>query len=304
MSEQFYEANKVPDDGLIPFEELFERHSRELALKLACNAGNERCLSDTFNVNKHFIEDGHNVPKGLEGVVLCNGFRGTGKQVQWSALYNQMQTTTDSTLKSQIRAALGCTDDADSLLNYLRSTVADGNTYTQSERQNILSATLNSQSGLSTVLSFINDFESDILRLFGYATLEDLLNVPARTIKNPDQQTIFVEFLDTLTNLEGVNATRITAIVDNNFAVQRQVQYTKSMDFIREYLAYHQTDPTQAPTDPTQAPTEPTQAPTEPTEAPTEPTQAPTEPTTPSSGAVTISLRFATLFAGILMLFA
>lgn len=274
MSEQFYDTFKVPDDGYIPFEELFQRYSRELALKLACNAGNERCLSDAFNVNRHFIEDGHNIPKGLEGVVLCSGFRGTGKRTQWTKLYDLMKTTTDSSLKSQIIAALGCTDDADSLLDYLRSTVANGNNYTQSQRQNTFSATLNSKSGLTTVLSFINDYESDILSLFGYATLEDLLNVPARTIKNRGHQTIFVDFWSTLNNLVSVNTTRITSIINNNFALQQLAHYTTSIDFIRKYNLYQQTS--------------------------TEPTQAPT----PSpSGARTIRLQFAALFATIFIIF-
>lgn len=291
MSEEFYDAFRIPDDGSIPFEELFERYSRELALKLACNAGNERCLSDTFHVNTHLVEDGHSIPKGLEGVILCSGFRGTGKQTQWNELYGLMRTTTDATLKNQFLSALGCSDDADSLKIYLESTVADGNNYTQAERQNVLNSVLNSRSGLSTVLSFIKDYESDIIRLYGYASLETILNVPARTIKARSQETILVNFLDTLSNLEGTNSSRITAIVDSNFEVQQQ--YTTSIEFIRQYL-YQQTSTTQ-----TSSPT----TPEEPTTLPTQPT-SPTEPTTsePSSSAI-ISIQVATIFASLLILF-
>lgn len=237
MSEHFYETNEIPADGYIPFEELFERYGRELALKLACNAGNEKCLADTFNVNKRFIEDGYVVPKGLENVILCSGFRGTGKQQQWARLYNGLlQSTTDATLKTQILNALGCTEDADSLQTYLQSTVASGNTYTSAERQTIFSAVLNSRSGLSAVTNFITAFEADILQLFGYATLEDVLNVPARTIKTPSQTTEFLRFLNTLNHLPVANATRVRAIIDSNLAVQLQAQNVDSIEFIRQYL--------------------------------------------------------------------
>lgn len=295
LSEQFYETFQIPADGYIPFAELFERFSQELALKLACNAGNEKCLADTFNVNRHFIEDGIAVPKGLEGVILCSGFRGTGKQTQWIQLFNTMQAaTTDATLRTQILNALGCTDDVDSLKSYLESTVAVGNTYTQTERQNVFSAVLNSRSGLSAVIDFINNFELDILRLLNYATLEDVLNVPARTIKTRDQQELFVNFVETLTNLEGTNSSRITTIINNNFQVQEQPRYANSIEFIGRYLS-DQTSTVEITTQ-TQAPTVPTPVPTQPTE-PTTP-----ESTTPS-GATTIGLQIATIFASLFIIF-
>ncbi|XP_037033807.1 putative aminopeptidase-2 [Bradysia coprophila] len=291
LSEQFYDAFQVPDNGIIPFEELFQRYSRELALKLACNAGNERCLADTFNVNRNFIENGRAVPKGLEGVVLCSGFRGTGKQTQWSALYQTLQTTTDTTLRSQILNGLGCTDDTDSLRIYLESIVAEGNTYTENERWAVLNAVLNSQSGLQAVVNFIRDFESDILE---YTTLEDLLRIPAATIKTEEQKTIFENFLATITNLDGASRGRITAIVDNNFAVQQQ--YETSIAFIRQYL-YQQTS-TVEQTEPTTVPPETTVPPTSP---PTDPTTTESPETTTPSGAASMGIQFATIFASIVV---
>lgn len=290
LSETYYDTFEFFDDGHIEFEELFERFSRQLALKLACNSGNERCLTDTFNVNRRFVEDGHSIPKGLEPWILCSGFRGTGKQTQWAEFYRIMQTTTDSTLKTQMLDALGCTEDADSLASYLESTVADGNAYTQAERRTVLSGVLNSGSGLSAVLNFVTNFELDIIRLFGYASLEDILNVPARTIKTRSQETVFVNFLDSLGSLGGTNSSRITAIIDGNFEAQQR--YSTSIDFIRQYL-YQQTS--------TVDETEPTQ----PTLPATEPTQ-PTEPatTTTPSGAATIGIQFATLLASLLIVIA
>lgn len=289
LSETYYNTFEFPNDGVIPFEELFERFSRQLALKLACDSGNEKCLTDTFNVNKRFVEEGHSIPKGLEPWILCSGFRGTGKQTQWAELYRIMQSETDSTLKNQILSALGCTEDADSLATYLESTVADGNSYTEAERRTVLSGVLNSKSGLSPVLNFISNSEIDIIRLFGYASLEDILNVPARTIKTRSQETVFVDFLNSLGSLGGTNSSRITAIIDSNFDVQQR--YSASIEFIRQYL--YQSTSTVDETEPTQ-----------PTQPPTEPTQ-PTEPeTTTPSGAATIGIQLATFVASLLIVIA
>lgn len=85
-------------------------------------------------------------------------------------------------------------------------------------------------------MSFITDFESDILRLYGYSTLENLLNVPARTIKTREQETLFLNFMQTLTNLEGTSFSRITAIINNSFEIQQQPPYAETMEFIRQYL--------------------------------------------------------------------
>jgi len=279
-------------------------------LKLACNAGNERCLSDTFNVNRRLTEDGYTIPKGLEGVVLCSGFRGTGKTTQWTELRRIMQTTTDTAFKSQAINALGCTSDAVLLKDYLESTVVEGNNYTQTERQNIFSAVLNSPSGLPVVIDFITNFEFDILSLFGYASLEDVLNVPARLIKTVDERSSFYNFIVTLTQLEASNSTRIVLTVESNFQVQQQVQNVQSMEFIRQYLIDNQGTTTVPPTETeTPTPTQPeTPTPTQPGETPTPtqpetptPTQSDTEP--PPSGAASKSLQFITICAGLFIVF-
>lgn len=259
-------------------------------MKLACNAGNERCLSDTFNVNRHFTDDDHPIPKGLEGVVLCSGFRGTGKQPQWNELLRRMQITTDATFKSQALNALGCSDDPVSLKDYLESTLDESFTYTQVERRNILSAVLNSRSGLSAVINFVRDFELEIIDSFGYVTLEEILEIPARTIKTRAQETTFVNFIQTLTHLEETNSTRITTIIDNNFQVQQQTAYAQSMEFIRLYLIG---DPEPSPTDEPTTNSPPTNTPT---------TNPPVETTTPSA-ASSINLSLATLFASLFIIF-
>lgn len=147
-------------------------------------------------------------------------------------MWNKMQTTSDTTFRSQILSALGCSRDSTLLKDYLESTVGTEITYTQAERRNVLSSVLNSNVGLQTVIDFIRDFRSVILSSYSY-TLEELLSVPARTIKTREQQTLFNNFLQTVTDLTEPIAGRINTIIENNFATQQQSFYPQVMALVQ-----------------------------------------------------------------------
>lgn len=226
-----YSSYKLPTTNIIPVEEVYERYGREIATRLACNAGNEECLEDTANVLRGFIESDRPIPKGLESVVLCNSFK-TASSVEWSIMLSEMRTTSDTTFRSQILSGLGCTRNATLLQSYLESTVDSESTYSQAERRNVLSSVLNSNVGLQAVINFIRSFRLDIQSYYSY-TLEELLSVPARTVKTTAQQTAFNSFVQTLTDLSAEAAGRVNAIVENNFSAQRQTFYPQVLAMIQ-----------------------------------------------------------------------
>lgn len=147
-------------------------------------------------------------------------------------MWNKMQTTSDTTFRSQILSALGCSRNSTLLKDYLESTVGTAITYTQAERRNVLSSVLNSNVGLQTVINFIRDFRSAILSSYSY-TLEELLSVPARTIKTREQQTLFNDFLQTVTDLTEPIAGRVNSIIENNFVSQQQSFYPQVMTMVQ-----------------------------------------------------------------------
>lgn len=224
-------------------------------MKLACNAGNAQCLSDTYVLVQQLANSNIPVPIGLEGVIYCSGFRGTGKQSTWVRMWQKMQMTSDATFKSQALSGLGCSDDPVVLKDYLESTLGSGNSvsYTTAERRNVVSAVLNSNSGLEAVISFFKDFELDILRTFGYGTLEAMVSVPARTVKTKAQQLMFMEYLLTLTHLEANGFKNVATIISNNLLVQETAANVKHMKLIRDILEDFNVVPTDTPT--TTAPT-------------------------------------------------
>ena len=323
MTTNLYDNFKLPDDIITPIEEVYERYGREIALRLACNSGNEQCLYDTFIMNYLFLEDIAEIPKGLEPVTYCSGLRQENTQIVWVKMWQLMQSTSDPIVKSRALSALGCSGDQDSLKDYLESTLGSGNSvnYTAAERRSVYTAVLNSYSGLEVVISFLNDFELDILRSFGYANLEALLTVPARTIKTRDQQLMFNDYLLTVTALPVDALGRLIKIGGDNILLQQQPTNANILNIIKAIMAGEDdtttvdpgiTDPptnpppTNPPTNPPPTnppPTNPPPTNPSPTNPPptNEPTNAPptnlppTEPTT--LGASTIGIKITTLFA-------
>lgn len=325
LSAKFYDGHKIPSDNVIPAEEVYERYNRDLALKLACNSGNEQCLSDTAAQIHRFASLNIPVPKGLENNIYCSGLRGTGKQDDWVSLWRKMSSTPDATLKTQLIAALGCTDDTEALKDYLESTLGAGNSvnYTQAQRRNVLSAVLNSHSGLEVVINFFKDFELNIMSSFGYS-LENLLNVAAVTVKTRDQQIMFTDYLFTLTHLDSEAFRRLTTTATNSVQNQLQRQNANFLDtIITLNEAWVEDTTTVIPSSTPEPPgtittssstvtqstqtspgvTQTTEAVT--TQGPTStlPTNEGTSPTaeTTTQGASTISIKLVTLFTSVLV---
>lgn len=224
-----YDNFKLGADGIIPLdEEVYERYGREIATRLACNAGYEDCLKDTANVLKQFVDYNRKVPVGLENVIWCNSFKENNHPAEWVEMWNRMEHTTDTTFKSQLISSLGCSGNSTLLRDYLESTVGSENTYTQAQRRNILSSVLNSNVGLQAVIDFMKNFETEIMSSYGY-TLEEMVAVAARTVKTRAHQTLFNNYLSLLTDLPQANATRVNTIIENNFLAQELSFYPEVM---------------------------------------------------------------------------
>jgi ERAP1-like C-terminal domain len=237
LTKKFYENFKTPEGGRIPMEDVYERYGHELALTLACNAGNEQCLAETFSQVHQYVDHDYLLPPGLEVSLLCSGLRGSDKQEEWVGIWTKMASNFDATFKARAINALGCSDDPQILKDYLESTLGSGNSvnYTQAERRNVLASVLNSYSGLDAVISFIKEFELDIMSFYSYS-LETLLTVPARTIKSREQEKVYKDFLATLTHLDAAVLVNVIAVIDANFATQQTTQNAKFLNTIRKIL--------------------------------------------------------------------
>lgn len=237
MSKKFYDGYHINEQGTVDFEELYERFGRELSTKLACNSGNIRCLGDTLVQNSVFIK-GVKVPNGLQAVTFCNGFKMESGIAVWLEFWKLMQNTSDATFRAQVLSALGCTSDRTALKDYLESTLGSVNSvnYTTAERRNIFSAVLSSVNGLEVVINFLIDCQLDIMRTYDY-TFENLLTIVARTVKDNERYSVFVEYLKTVLEELGSSAyNNIVAILNSNMNTQNAEPNKGHMEFIIEYL--------------------------------------------------------------------
>lgn len=223
LSDKFYQSFKLPADETIPVEGVYERFSRELSAKIACKSGNAACLEDAFILVKNHANDIRSVPKGMENVVFCNGFRGVNKQDEFVKMWRKMQASSDEILRSQIINGLGCTEDPDALKDYLVSTLGDGNNvqYTLDERRAVFSAVLKSFSGLEAVINFMTESDIDIMRNYRW-TLQEMMSVTAVTISTVEQKTRFMEYLSSLEDLPAETFQNISTIADANLQLQQE----------------------------------------------------------------------------------
>lgn len=238
LSDTFYEHYKVPTDSIIPVEGVYERYSRELALKVACNAGNRQCLDDTYVQVSRLVNLKIPLAPGLENVLFCSGLRGTDIEETWVALFWLMQATSDLVFKSRAINALGCTDNQYALLEYLATTLTIfgvGN-YTQAEKRAVLDAVLTSHYGLQPVLYFMSEFEVTIIDEMGFADLEAMITIPARTVKNEEQQTMFMNYMMTLDHLPDISFERVANITFENLDRQQEWPYPEIIEIIQRIL--------------------------------------------------------------------
>jgi len=234
LTNNFYAAFKIPESNIIPTESLIDRYGRAIAMRLACNAGNEDCLTDTFNQVRLFANDMGPLTKGLEATLLCSGLRGVGKQDEWVKLWKKMQASSDTTFRGQIITGLGCTDDARLLKDYLESLLGQTSeaSYTQAERRSVFTGILSSYSGIEALLNVMKDFEALTLSRLGYTDLQTLVTQLANTIKNTEQQALLLSYLDSYTTLTDTAKTAIQTVVTNNLATQQNEKYTTIMNSI------------------------------------------------------------------------
>lgn len=207
-------------------------------MKIACKAGNKQCLSDTYVQVYYHVQENRSIPSGLEHVIFCSGLKGVEKQGEWLAMWTKMQASRDSEYRSMIIDALGCSEDPLVLKDYLESTLGSDNSvnYDYEERIAVLEAVLQSSVGLQPVLNFISSFEKNIMGVFNYNSLEQLLTVPARSVKTAEQQAIFSEHLMSLENLDLDVFRRLIDISDEYLEALSDPQNAKVLEIIHKIV--------------------------------------------------------------------
>jgi hypothetical protein len=237
LSEKYYKKYELPSNYLIPTDVLPERYGRALAMQLACNAGNDLCLRNSFTLVHLFADHGWKIPAGLEEITICSGLRGAGanKEDEYVNVWREMSISSDAIYKSALINALGCTDNPKLLKDYLESSLGSAASqvnYTTAERRAVFTSVItNSYSSLPVVIDFLNKFELDIISRYGW-TLQTILTNIANTIKDKNDQFIFTEYLLTLDHLSSTSLNSILKIMTNNFNTQNLFRNSRQLQLM------------------------------------------------------------------------
>ena len=148
-----------------------------------------------------------------------------------------MSNTADATFKTTLIDALGCSDDPIALKSYLDSSIGDGNSvnYTTAQRIAVFNSVLNSYSGLPATIEFLKREQNAAVSYYR-TTLMNLLTNMANTIRNEEDQMLFLSFLMTRSELTGDNFLSLARIITNNLDRQKSAQYLQHMNQIERIL--------------------------------------------------------------------
>lgn len=238
LSEKYYHKYKLDASETIPVDNLPERYGRALAIQLSCESLGEECLKDTYTLVYHYAHHDRKIPVGLEASILCNGFRGDGKQDELVAVWRKMSLTSVPAFKSILIGSLGCSDNQEFLKDYLESSLGSSASqvnYTTAQRREVFNSVLKSHSGLPVIIDFLETHESTIISSYQW-TLYTLLSNVAATIKNRDDQSLFLQYIGGVTGLSGDQYRSVIQMIYNNLARQAIPTNARQMELIKGVL--------------------------------------------------------------------
>jgi hypothetical protein len=275
-------------------------------MNIACRAGNEQCLYDTYVQVHLYADHDRKLPRGLEHVIYCNGLKGAGKQGEWTEMWMKMQNSSDSDYRLELIQALGCSEDAVVLKDYLESTLGSSNSvgYGNSEKLSVVRSVLRSPIGLQVVINFMKDFEQDVLSAYGLNSLWRLLTASSDSIRTRQQQTTFIDFLLTLENLDAESFKELVGYSLENLEVSENPENAHILNIIHKIVLSLQEPDDNTTIMPTTDGSTPSTPPTPPT-APTTVSPPSTDGTTSTTtlGASTIGIRLLTLLTTLFVAF-
>lgn len=196
--------------------------ARNLAIKWACLAGNEECLSDTADIMNDVIADDYEIEADLQSTIYCNGMRNADNR-KFMALMDKLRN--DDVDRNQIIDALSCNENGNSLKTFLTMMFNGTVSTSTAERRRAFNAiNLASAQGLRIALEFFND-NSALIQSTYDAGIGTLLNNLANQIYSINDSALFNEILS-----------KIETIVETaNIAIVRDI-VRANVDFIDEHI--------------------------------------------------------------------
>ncbi|XP_067616539.1 aminopeptidase N-like [Eurosta solidaginis] len=186
----------------VPGEQLLRKITRNRAVNLACLVSVENCLSDANNKLKALINNGVAIEPNLSEQAYCNGLRKSSDN-DYNYFLNDFLNSKDTSYRSYLLSALGCSQNATQLLKFLSSSINLSNSLTDEDRTSILSNTYSkSAEGLLVSIDFLNDNWKEYGKLYVYTDNTNPLSKDvvgmANYVNNIEQKKKILDLVDTI----------------------------------------------------------------------------------------------------------
>lgn len=135
------------------------KYARAIAINWACNTGTEHCITESNTRLAQVFSAGNEFHQNVRGVLYCAALR-NNTAASFNLVWQRLLATTDGADRIQLFAALGCTRDENSLVQYLNSSLTSTNSgnvqYNNNDHVRIFNAVYQgSQLGLEKAIQFL-----------------------------------------------------------------------------------------------------------------------------------------------------
>ncbi|CAH0407481.1 unnamed protein product [Chilo suppressalis] len=163
-------------------EEHVTAYHRNIILDINCRNGNSACVNRSMELLAQ-VQNGGSIGPDIQTVVYCSSLRG-GSAANFDFLWELYQGTDDSSARTMLLNALGCTANQEKRAFYLQQIIATDSPVREQDRHTIAVSVINSGSqNMDVALDFIvenfNLIQSNVQGLSGTT---NILNALARRL--------------------------------------------------------------------------------------------------------------------------
>lgn len=211
-------VNDVPD------EHHYQKYTRNTAINIACLVGLKKCLEETNNKLKLWMENGDNIEPNLQSHIYCNGLRQTD-DIVFNFVFKTLMESSDQSFRTLLISALGCSQQEAQLKRYITSSIDESNQLRAQERYTLLRpAYSRGDVGFMACIDFLNanwqvygNLKSNI---GGTNPLDDDIRGMASYVVNKKQEEQLLALVDKVKYSEHATATLESSVktsIKNNF---------------------------------------------------------------------------------------
>lgn len=211
-------------------EHRMDRFVRTIAINLACEAGLPLCLTQVAAIFERVIS-GNEIPPDMQPPIFCQGIR-QGNATHFNFIHNRFRNSNNQAERTLLHFALGCSQDFDSLTNFLRTAFTDELRLVEKFR--VLSVLQNhGELGLRVLISLIRNNHDDIINVSA-GQVNTLLSIVATRVSSEE---LFNEFDLLLRELQDLNRLTEAAVISFRASARVNLNWQETnLTEIRQWL--------------------------------------------------------------------